>query len=167
MMKILVSIAAVILLGGDSALAQNSFLTPGGSNAPGAVAMCANASGQMVPCGLGAPISTTTNPIHETPQNFSGTITTGGQWQVIMPSNANRRAFRIQNPCSATMQAIATAENLFIEFNTVAPVGTIGHFELVPCGMLESGTDIVGTNEVWALGATTGHAFTAREWGPP
>lgn len=50
------AVLATLLAGTTSSYAQNSFPTPGGATAGGAVMMCDNGSGQKVPC-------TSTNPM--------------------------------------------------------------------------------------------------------
>lgn len=48
-------------------LAQNNFVTPGGSEVDGKVEMCLNGSSQAVPCGTGTPLPTTAVPYGNTP----------------------------------------------------------------------------------------------------
>lgn len=52
-------IALAWLFGSIPALAQNNWVTPGGSTAAGAVEMCLNGSSQAVPCSAGTPLQVT------------------------------------------------------------------------------------------------------------
>lgn len=82
----------------------------------------------------------------------SGTITSGGVAQTIAAANSTRNGFLIQNNSigdlwlSSLGTAAATQPSLWI------PPGTFYQFEGVPLTALS------------LFGATTGQAFTAREW---
>lgn len=102
------------------------------------------------------------NPLTGTLTNRSGTITSGGVSQTLAASNASRRYLLIQNPCSASSQGIATAESLFINFTSAASA-TSASVELAPCGSYTTEAGPVTTELITVLGATTAHAFTAKE----
>ena len=91
-------------------------------------------------------------------QSNSGTITTGGSWQIVS-SNVSRTWFDLQNISDEVMY-------LFQSYGNAAPpsapfAGTIK----IPAGALyetpEMGRTAGGVLHVY--GATTGKAFTCRE----
>lgn len=91
------------------------------------------------------------------PWNFldrSGTIASGGVAQVLAPVNSQRRGMWVQNVSSgdlwvnATGTATAGSGSIRIPPNALYECPVIG----APCG------------EVSIFGATTGQAFTAREF---
>lgn len=87
--------------------------------------------------------------------NHSGTITAGGGSQSLMPANLQRRGFWVQNH---------SVETLWIMENAVANAGQPsiqipangGYYESPPSGVPVAALQI--------LGATTGSAFSCREW---
>lgn len=84
----------------------------------------------------------------------SGTITTGGVSQQISASSHSRRGFLIQNISSGDLW-----------LNTDGEAGTTpGNFWLTPGAVFELPRTGVSTNAISIYGATTGQAFTAREW---
>lgn len=84
----------------------------------------------------------------------SGTVTTGGTAQQIMSSNSSRKGFSVQN--------VSTGD-LWIRETGTAAAGqpslklTAGTYFETPAGYGSTGA-------VSIYGATTGQAFTAREW---
>jgi hypothetical protein len=94
-------------------------------------------------------------------------ITAGGTWQVLFAANANRTTLWVENYCSATSQAITTAESLFVYFfppGTTAPTSasgpSLGAFELAACGSQVFTDQYMTKQAVYVVGATTGHQFT-------
>ncbi len=84
----------------------------------------------------------------------SGTITTGGTAQQIAGSNAACRGFLIQNNSSGDLW-----------FSTLATAVQSQPSIRLPAGYFyESPLGGVGTGAISIIGATTGQAFTAREW---
>lgn len=89
------------------------------------------------------------------PQDRSGTITTGGTAQVVMPIGGQRAGFSIQNNSAATLYirhgATATSDGKSIS--------------IVAGGYYESPISGYGAQDyVSVLGATTGQQFAAQEW---
>ena len=84
----------------------------------------------------------------------SGTIAAGGTAQVLMPANATRRGFSIQNQSTAALYFNAVA-NATADNNSLV---------LQPGDYFESSVHHVGTGAVSIIGATTGQAFYAREF---
>ena len=96
--------------------------------------------------------------------DWGGAVATGGTSQQLMPSAASlsRRMVLIENPCSATSQGIAAAENLFVNFDGIAASTSNGKsLELAPCGSLL--LQPVSTGQITVNAATTGHQFFAKE----
>lgn len=90
-------------------------------------------------------------PLGATSTDNSGTITTGGSYQSVLASNANRKGCLIQNPSTAT-------EVLNVKVGTMASPFTVavgGTFNCAGPGGL------VVTDTITATAATTGHAFSA------
>lgn len=87
----------------------------------------------------------------------SGTIATGGQSQLVAPAFAYRSYLFVQNPSSA-------AESLFVNFSFPANMGT-GSYELLPGASIEMKLlGFVSIEAVNVVAATTGHAFTYKEF---
>lgn len=83
----------------------------------------------------------------------SGTITSGGVAQTIAAANASRHGFLIQNNSTGdlwlnTITAVASQPSIWL------PAGS--YFEFPPNG--------VPLTLISLYGATTGQAFTAKEW---
>ncbi len=97
------------------------------------------------------PVSASTS----TRTNRSGTITTGGAAQNLMPANASRKYLLLQNPSTAT-------ESLWFTELGVDAVQAPPSMELQPGQSYESALDVPVT-AISIIAATTGHAFTARE----
>lgn len=93
----------------------------------------------------------------------SGAITLGGTAQTLSAINTSRKRIIIENPCTATSQGIATAENLFINFTTAATTAGGNSFELVACGSFDSGSGPVSTELISVIAATTNHKWIAKE----
>lgn len=91
------------------------------------------------------------------------TMTAGGTWQALFPTNQNRSTIWVENPCSATTQGIGSAESLFISFSSAAPSSTAGAFEITSCGSLVMTGPYVSQQPVWVYAATTSHAFIAAQ----
>ena len=86
--------------------------------------------------------------------NRSGTITAGGTAQQLMAANALRRGFSVQNLSTGDLWVNATG-------TASAAAGSIK----LPAGALyESPPGAAGTGAISIFGATTGQAFTAREY---
>lgn len=92
--------------------------------------------------------------------NVSGAIAAGGTSQLLNAANSSRRKIIIQNPLSATDQGISTAENLYVNFSSVASAAG-GSYILAPGDkIILSGMDCT-TESINIYAATTGHRFTA------
>lgn len=86
--------------------------------------------------------------------NRSGTITTGGQSQLLMAANANRRSYWLQNQSS---------DSLWINhFGNAATTGQ-PNMEIRSGGYFETPSNGSGTSAVYIYGATTGQAFACGE----
>ena len=84
----------------------------------------------------------------------SGTVTAGGTSQVVAPANPNRVGFSLQN---------VSYGDLWISSNGPAVAGQPSHW--LPAGSYwEYPLTGVPLTAINVLGATTGQAFTAREW---
>lgn len=106
-----------------------------------------------------AAMASTSNPIpvstpRGTPASRSGTIATGGTAQQLMAANASRLGFAVQNLSTADLwindlgAAAASQPSLLL---------VAGAYYETPPGYGSSGA-------VSIIGATTGQAFSAREW---
>jgi len=85
----------------------------------------------------------------------SGSITSGGAAQALMAANANRKGWQLQNNSSGD-----------IWFNEVGDTAVASQpsFKLAPGDSYESPVGATSTAAISIIGATTGQAFTAREW---
>lgn len=86
------------------------------------------------------------------------TITTGGSYQVVFAASATRKSCLIQNPPTAALQGIPTAEVLSIHLGVQTSVFTI------PIGGTFSCANVDGTvvqDAILMTGATTAHVFGA------
>jgi len=95
--------------------------------------------------------------INYVPENISGTITTGGTAQVLDPANDRRVGWFIQNNSAGSLWindlgVAATLASPSIEIKT-------GTYMVAPFN-----TGYVSSAQISIIGATTGQAFTAREW---
>lgn len=90
-----------------------------------------------------------------TKTNRSGTITIGGTAQQLMAANPSRRGWQLQNNSSGVLW--------FNETGSTA-VANQPSFALYPGLMYESPVGAASTAAISIIGATTGQAFTAREW---
>lgn len=107
-----------------------------------------------------------------TPYDCSGTITTGGVAQLLIPTTpANQTAINIRG--FMIMNVDFTAENLCINFNGTAGAATCsttGYYGLIPSTASTSGGTYssqlgFGTNKnPTVVAATTGHKFTCTYW---
>lgn len=84
----------------------------------------------------------------------SGTITTGGTAQQLMASNSSRKGFSVQN--------VSTGDLWIRETGTAA--ATQPSLKLTAGTYFETPAGYGSTGAVSIYGATTGQAFTAREW---
>ena len=84
----------------------------------------------------------------------SGTITTGGTAQQLMAANASRKGFSVQN--------LSTGDLWVRELGTAA--ATQPSMKLVSGAYFETPAGYGATGAISIFGATTGQAFTAREW---
>lgn len=89
-------------------------------------------------------------------QNVSGTVTTGGTFQQIIPSAPGTRAgCLIENPTTAS-------EVLYVFFGPTASATTSNSFVLAAGAAITCGSGpYTVTDAVQVTGATTGHAFIA------
>ena len=89
-------------------------------------------------------------------QNFSGTITTGGTFQQVVPSAYNtRKGCLVMNPPSAT-------ENLYVFFGPAASATTSNSIGLTPNSWASCaiGPVVVG-DAIQVEAPTTSHAYIA------
>jgi hypothetical protein len=84
----------------------------------------------------------------------SGTVTTGGTAQQLMAANASRKGFSVQNVSAGDLWIRETGTAAAAQPSLKLTSGT--YFE-TPAGYGSTGA-------VSIFGATTGQAFTAREW---
>lgn len=94
-------------------------------------------------------------------------ITTGGTSQTLIAANASRKAFTIQNPCSASEQGIATAEDLAINLTSASTLTTSANLAvLAPCASFSMGitAGLVSTELVTGIAATTSHVVYIKEF---
>lgn len=89
-----------------------------------------------------------------TQTNKSGTITTGGQSQLLMAANANRRSYWLQNQSSGSLW--------INRFGNAATAGQPS-IEIRSGGYFETPSNGSGTSAVYIYGATTGQAFACGE----
>lgn len=89
-----------------------------------------------------------------TPLDGSGTITLGGTAQQLLAVNANRKGYWVQNSSSG---------DLWISELTTA-VASQPSLKIPAGALYESITGAAPTGAISIIGATTGQAFTAREW---
>jgi hypothetical protein len=139
-----------------------------GQQSPGAVIECGATNAPGTPCGNATTPLVTSNsggvaPLNGTFTNRSGTIATGGTSQALAAVNASRKRILIQNPCSATSQNIAAAENLVINFTSAASIAGGTSIELLPCGSYDSGGGPVSTEAITVNATTSGHQYVAKE----
>jgi len=105
-------------------------------------------------------------PVGVAPTDRGGTLTVGGTAQNAAASNASRKGFVIQNPCTAAGEGIAATEDLYVSVTGSATVAGATNFaDLPPCG---STSLIVAPNSVItaavSVNATTiGHRWSATE----
>lgn len=113
-------------------------------------------------------VSVSVNPYRQNGTNRGASMTVGGSWQQVSPTNPLRQRFFLQNYCSAATQGIASTESLFLAFSpdmpTYSPLTAPGAVELLTCGSYDSSYAIIGTAPVWVWAATAGHRFGALEW---
>jgi hypothetical protein len=86
----------------------------------------------------------------------SGTITTGGTSQQLAPINPTRSYLFIQNPTTAT-------EVLYVNFTSAAAAAASSISLAAGASFTMTASDFASTEAVNVFGATTGHAFTAKE----
>ena len=95
----------------------------------------------------------TTNALIAAETNRSGTITSGGAAQVLMAANTGRLGFWVQN---------LSVGDLWI--STVGDAAATQPSMQLPAGSFyEPSTGVFG-GAISIYGATTGQAFSAREW---
>lgn len=96
--------------------------------------------------------------------DWSGSIATGGTSQQAIPSSPTfiRRMLMIVNPCNATDQGIATAENLYVNFTSAA--SSANSVPLQSCGsILIISPSPVTSEQVNVVAATSSHKYVAKE----
>ncbi len=91
----------------------------------------------------------------------SGTVTTGGAAQNAIASNYLRKGWCIQNPGTATLQGISTAESLFVRVDGTASTTT--GIELAPGQEACSAPNQTDATAISVYGATTAHAWKGFE----
>lgn len=84
----------------------------------------------------------------------SGTITTGGASQILMPANLQRRGFFVQN---------LSTEDLWILDNASATTGQPS-LRIPQNSSFTTPFTVTPSTSINIIGATTGSAFSAREW---
>jgi hypothetical protein len=84
----------------------------------------------------------------------SGTITTGGVAQALMPANAVRRGWYLRNNSSGS---------LYVNGQGTASTGPQS-LEIKPGELYETPNSGASGNALSIYGATTGQSFTSREW---
>jgi hypothetical protein len=109
--------------------------------------LCTSGSG-------GGPGGTTDTVVKSTPTSRSGTITAGGTAQVLMPANASRRGYVLQNQSVGDLYINEIGTAAADQTSMRVPAG--GYF--TPPSQQSS------TGAVSVFGATTGQAFFAREF---
>ena len=86
--------------------------------------------------------------------NISGTVTSGGNAQVIAAANANRIGYFIKNN---------SAGSLWI--NTLGTAAAAQpSLEIKPAEMYETPSTMRDTGAISLFGAVTNYSFTGREW---
>lgn len=86
----------------------------------------------------------------------SGTVTTGGTSQQVMPAKTSRTYLMCQNPITAT-------ETLFVNLDGAAST-TAGSIELAAGGTMSfHGSSFIPTGPVTVTAATTGHRFVCKQ----
>ena len=89
--------------------------------------------------------------------DFSGTISSGGVSQQVIPYNNNRKYLLIENPVNAT-------EALWCNLGGTAATTGGSSFSLTAGGSYERSTpNFVPKDAVTCTAATGGHTFTAKE----
>lgn len=89
------------------------------------------------------------------PVSRSGTVTLGGTAQALMAGNPGRKGFFVQNNSSG---------DLWINELGNAAAAAQPALRLVPGAYYESPITGCPVGAISIFGATTGQAFTAREW---
>lgn len=149
--------ALIVLLLVSTAARAVNWPSASGTTAPGVV--IENGSGGLSPASGGSNVVTTTAR--------GGSITLGGTSQTLLAANASRKAFTVQNPCLATEQGIATAENLYINITSAATVSTNANLAVLPpCSAFSIGitAGVLTQEAVTVISATTSHIFYAKEF---
>lgn len=93
-------------------------------------------------------------PMPVTPVNRSGTITAGGTAQTLMAANAARRGWSLMN--------VSAGDLWFYELG--AATTTQPSIKVEAGALYESPRFGVPSGAISIIGATTGQAFSAREW---
>lgn len=94
-------------------------------------------------------------PVSGLIRDGSGTITTGGTSQEVLPAQTGRKFLLIQNPTTAS-------EALWLNFTDAAAVDAAGSVSLAPGGAMSFEGDFVPQNSVNVTATTTGHKFTVK-----
>ena len=163
------NISAYVILGNSSVVATTSgFPVPANSSVGLAVgtatyiaAITANGTTTLsIATGLGVPVFGSIVPSSQ--GNYadrSGTISNAGASQSLCAVNLSRRRLFVQNPSAAS-------ESLFLNFTSPATINTATSafsIELLPGGSFDTGNGPCTTEAVTIIGATAGHAFSAKE----
>jgi hypothetical protein len=103
---------------------------------------------------------------HTTATNRSQALAAGGVAQVLMPANALRAGFFIQNPASAASEGIAIAESVYVNLTGAAVINGANCIELLPGDRLTSAEfgQTVPTDAINWIAATIGHQIIAKEY---
>jgi hypothetical protein len=86
--------------------------------------------------------------------NRSGTIATGGASQTLMAANSQRRGYWVQNVSAGALYINALGTAAATQPSVLIP----------PNGLYECAEGSTPASEIQIFGATTGQAFSAREW---
>jgi hypothetical protein len=106
-------------------------------------------------------VNASTIQAQATATDFSGTIATGGTPQLILPANASRRGFFLQNIDSVNN------ESLWFGYSNGIAVASPGSYGLgTASGAAYPGGSYQGniSNAIYAVAATTGHKFSGFWW---
>lgn len=113
-----------------------------------------DSAGRLIIAPSTAAAPTKVDPTGGTLTDRSGTITTGGTAQQLAAANTSRRGYLIQNNSTG---------DLWI--NTLATAVASQPSFKVPAGAyFETPSTMLATGAISIFGATTGQAFSAREW---
>lgn len=129
--------------------ANDGVVVLGGVDPTGnAKALAVNADGEQVATFVPTPLAGALT-------DRSGTITVANTDQEMMAAATGRKYLFIQN--------LDAAEDLWINFNGAAAVGTVGSICLGPYESFERDGGFIPTQSVHVIATTISHKFTAKE----